>query len=156
MGQAKPVTRSPYVGYKYGGVVPSTNLPNGVKHNGGGLIGKIDADPVYGLSQVSKGRTQMLWFEVSTGQDSSGVIGWEVKDVLSFPALAKSDYLFFYGDPSIFCRRKGTDLVNLVGVGKISRRQGIFRPSRLWTANLKTKRFEPTPIAGVRCEYSEP
>lgn len=153
MSQAK---RSPYINYEYKGVIPNGTLPNGVKHFGGGLIGKIDADPVHGISQVAKGRTKMLWLEVSTGQDARGVTGWRVMDVLAFPAPPKSDYLFFAGDPAISCRRRGTAIVNLVGVGRIIRRQGIFRPSRLWIANIKSEKFEPVSLAGVKCEYSEP
>lgn len=153
VGQAK---KSPYIGYEYKGVVPSATLPNGVKHFGGGLIGKIDADPVHGISQVEKGRTKMLWLEVSTGQDAGGVSGWRVKDVLVFPALTRSDYIFFAGDPAILCRQRGTEIVNLVGVGRIARREAIFRPSRLWVANLRTEKFEPMSLAGVKCEYSEP
>jgi hypothetical protein len=153
VGQAK---KSPYIGYEYKGVVPSATLPNGVKHFGGGLIGKIDADPVHGISQVEKGRTKMLWLEVSTGQDAGGVSGWRVKDVLVFPALTRSDYIFFAGDPAILCRQRGTEIVNLVGVGRIARRDAIFRPSKLWVANLGTDKFEPMSLAGVKCEYSEP
>ncbi len=158
IGQAKPVApkKSPYIGYEYKGVLPNATLPNGVKHYGGGLIGDIDADPVYGISQLEKGRTKMLWLEVSTGKDSGGITGWHVLDALSFQAMTKSDYLFFAGDPSIFCRRQGTEIVNLVGVGKILRRQAVFRPTKLWIADLKTQKFEPTSVAGVKCEYSEP
>lgn len=155
--QARPANeRATYVDYKYEGVIPETILPNGVKHFGGGLIGDIDADPVYGISNVVKGKTKMLWLEVSTGQDETGVTGWRVLDVLAFRAMTKTDYLFFANDPSIYCRRNGRDIPELVGIGKIARRQGIFRPTKLWVANIKTKRFESIPIAGVKCEYSEP
>jgi len=153
---SQTVKRSPYIGYKYYGVVPSSRLPNGVKHFGGGLIGDINADPVYGLSQVQKGKTKMLWLEVSTGRDATGVTGWKVLDVLSFPSLLRSDYLFFYGDPAAGCTRSGKDIPNLVGVGKVMRKQGIFRPSKLWVADLATKKFKSISISGIKCEYSEP
>ena len=149
-------TPSKYIGYKYKGVPPSTVLPNGVKHFGGGLIGDIQADPVYGVSQVEIGKTKMFWLEVSTGQDATGVTGWEVKDVLEFPSLAKSDYIFFYGDPAIDCKRSSELIENLVGVGRISRKKALFTPTKLWIANLTTLKFESTPVAGVRCDYSEP
>ena len=145
-----------YIGYEYVGVVPDGTLPNGIKSMGGGLIGDINADPVYEIAQMKKGTEAMLWFNVSTGKDSTGVTGWKVLDVLSFPALRRNDYLFFYGDPSIECRRGGKDIPNLVGVGRIFLRQGSFKPSRLWTANLTTKKFEPVQVAGVKCIYSEP
>jgi hypothetical protein len=148
--------RAKYVNYKYKGVVPLRTLPNGVKHFGGGLIGDIDADPVYGISQVQLGRTKMLWLEASTGKDASGVTGWRVVDVLAFPGMVKTDYLFFYGDPGISCTRSGNDIANLVGVGRIIRRQSVFQPSKLWIANLETKKFEPTPVRDVKCQYTEP
>lgn len=147
---------STYVGYKYKGVRPETILSNGVKHLGGGLIGDIEADPVYGISQVELGKTKMLWLEVSTGRDDSGITGWEVKDVLKFASLSKSDYLFFAGDPAIDCTRNSEMIDNVVGVGRINRKKGIFTPTNLWIANLTTAKFESTPLGGVRCEYSEP
>ena len=120
------------------------------------MIGDIEADPVYEIADVEKGKTRMLWLNASTGKDSTGVTGWKVLDVLSFPALLKSDYLFFAGDPSIECRRSGRDIPNLIGVGRIIRRQEIYKPSKLWVANLETKKFEPLVLAGVKCVYSEP
>ena len=154
---AQPKTgAAKYIGYEYKGVLPDSTLPNGIKSLGGGMIGDINADPVYEIAQMKKGTESMLWFSVSTGQDSTGVTGWKVLDVLSFPALRRSDYLFFYGDPGIGCRRGGKDIPNLVGVGTIIRRQGSFKPSLLWAANLTTKKFEPVRIAGVKCQYSEP
>lgn len=153
-GQA--LDHSRYLNYEYKGVTPSSTLPNGVKHLGGGLIGDFDSDPVYGISQVEKGKTKMLWLEVSTGKDSTGVTGWKVLDVLSFRALGPANYIFFSGDPAISCRRNGKEIPNLVGIGRIVRREGIFKPSTLWTADLITKKFKPTDGSGVKCEYSEP
>jgi hypothetical protein len=147
---------SKYVGYKYTGVVPNKTLPNGVKHLGGGLIGDINADPVYGISQVVKGKTTMLWLEVSTGQNATGVTGWLVKDVLAFNNLTKNQHLFSAADPAVFCQRDKKDVENLIAVGKIFARQGIFKPTRVWIADLKTQRFEPMSIKGLKCEYSEP
>lgn len=153
---SQTVKRSPYIGYAYKGVLAGKTLPNGVKSMGGGLIGDIEADPVYEIAEVEKGRTQMLWLNVSTGQDSQGVTGWKVLDVLSFQALSKSDYLFFYGDPAIGCTRSGKDIPNLVGVGRIIRKQAIFRPAKLWVADLGTKKFRSISTSGIKCEYSEP
>lgn len=149
-------SRSPYVGYKYEGVRPSNTLPNGVKHFGGSLVGDIDADPVYGISQVQKAKTKMLWFEESTGQDAKGVTGWRVLDVLTFSSLARTRYIFFVGDPTILCQRAGKDLENLVGEGRVFRSRGVFVPSNLWIPNLETKKFQKISTTGVKCTYSEP
>ena len=148
--------RSPYIGYKYKGVLVGRALPNGVKEMGGSLIGDMEADPVYEIATLEKGKTKMLWLNVSTAKDSTGVTGWKVLDVLSFPSLLKTDYLFFYGDPGIQCTRSGKDIPNLVGLGRIYRKQAIFRPSKLWVADLTTKKFKSISISGIKCEYSEP
>ena len=148
--------RARYVNYKYKAAVPSTLLPNGVKHLGGALIGDIEADPVYGISQVERGRTKMLWLEASTGQDATGVTGWMVLDVISFPQTSTLDHIYIYGDPAVGCRRGGKEIENLVGIGRIVRRQRVFRPAKLWVASIATKRFEPVALDGVKCEYSEP
>jgi hypothetical protein len=149
-------TGSEYINYSYRGVVPGTTLPNGVKHLGGGLIGNIDGDPVYGISQVSKGKIKMLWLESSTGKDSGGVTGWRVLDVLSFYSQRAYDHILFAADPSIECTRNGRRVENLVGIGRIIRRQGIYRPSNLWRTDLKTGKFYPASAAGIKCTYSEP
>ena len=149
-------TSSKYIGYKYKGVTPESTLPNGVKHFGGSLIGNIDADPVYGISSVALRTNKMLWLEVSTGRDASGVTGWQVKDVLSFPSLTKAQYLFFAGDPAIECKRGADPIDNLVGVGQIFPKLGLFKPTKLWTANISTEKFEIVKVAGVLCTYSEP
>ena len=155
-GYSQARTRSNYIGYSYKGVVPSKTLPNGVKHMGGGLIGDIEAETVYGISQVEKGKTKMLWLESSTGKDDSGITGWKVLDVISFPALGRSEYLFFVGDPAIGCLRRGNEIPNLVGVGRINRRRGSFTPIKLWVASADTRKFVPVAVAGIKCEYTEP
>lgn len=148
--------RSQYIGYEFDNVLPDTLLPNGVRYLGGGLIGDIDADPVFSISEHVKGKTKMIWLKNSTSKDETGVKGWRVLDVLAFPNLAAADYLFFYGDPGIHCTESGTEIENLVGVGRIQRRQGIFKPTKLWIANLTAKKFEPRSLTKVRCVYSEP
>ena len=155
-GLAQSIYRAKYIGFEYKGVIPGKTLSNGVKHLGGGLIGDIDAEPVYGIAQVEKGKLKMYWLEESTGRDEGGVTGWRVKDVLAFPSLTASDYSFFAGDPAIECTKKGEAIPNLVGVGRIIRRQWLFKPSKLWVANLTSLKFEPFSIAGVKCLYSEP
>ena len=156
LASAQQADGAKYIGYEYKNVNPGKTLANGVKSMGGGLIGDVRADPAYEIAEVEKGKVKMLWLNVSTGLDSTGVTGWKVLDVLSFPTLLKSDYLLVYGDPGIQCVRGGKDIPNLVGVGRILRKQRIFKPSKLWIANIETKKFELTPIRGVKCEYSEP
>lgn len=149
-------SKSLYINYEYEGVLPGKTLPNGVIELGGSLIGDIDADPVHSIAHTQDRRTTMLWLVVSTGKDAKGITGWKVIDVLSFPMLSKTQYLFVSGDPAIYCRKNGNEIQNLVGVGRIDRKNWRLVPSRLWIADLNTKQFSQLDLAGVKCEYSEP
>ena len=129
---------------------------NGVKHLGGALVSDINKDPVYGIAQVSKGKTRMLWLEVSTGQNEKGVTGWRVLDVLSFPALTGSQHLLISYDPAVECLRNGNQVDGLVAFGTIVRRKGVYTPQRAWIADIEKKKFTPASVRGLRCTYSEP
>jgi hypothetical protein len=150
------VTPAQYIGYEYKGVNPETLLPNGVRHLGGALISDINKDPVYGISQVSNDKSRMLWLEVSTGQNESGVTGWRVLDVLSFSSLAETQHLLFAFDPAIECLRGSKSVDGLVASGTISRRLGIYKPQQAWIADVKNSKFKTTPTRGISCTYSEP
>ncbi|HMQ04434.1 MAG TPA: hypothetical protein PKD26_11000 [Pyrinomonadaceae bacterium] len=145
-----------FINFIYEGVIPPNRLPNGVKHLGGGLIGDVNADPVYGISQTEKGTLKMFWLEVSIGLNAKGVTEWQVLDVLSFQNVPKGDYLFFAGDPSIMCTRNSAEIPDLVGRGRIIRNKGSFVPSKLWVADISKKKFVSLAMDGVKCEYSEP
>jgi hypothetical protein len=149
-------TAASYIGYEYKGVVPDTVMPNGVKHLGGALISDINKDPVHGIAQVSKGRTQMLWLEVSTGQNEKGVTGWRVLDVISFPKTAGSQHAMLPLDPAVECTRNGKTVPNLVAIGRIDTRRASYTVQRAWIADIDKKKFTPASIRGLRCIYSEP
>ena len=140
-----------YIGYKYKGVLVDETLPNGVKHLGGGLI--TESKPTYGVSEMSKGATRMLWLDKATGEDETGVTGWEVKDVLAFPAFGKNqELLFSYSG----CQRNKKSDNSLVVFADFSPRQKTYKVRRAWLANVKTEKFEEIPIKGVQCAYEEP
>ena len=149
-------TAASYIGYEYKGAVPDTVMPNGVKHLGGALISDINKDPVYGIAQVSKGRTQMLWLEVSTGQNEKGVTGWRVLDVISFPKPIGSQHAMLPLDPAVECTRNGKAVPYLVAVGRIDTRRASYTVQRAWIADIDKKKFTPASIRGLRCNYYEP
>ena len=153
---AQGQTAASYIGYEYKGVVPDSVMPNGVKHLGGALISDINKDPVYGIAQVSKGRTQMLWLEASTGQNEKGVTGWRVLDVISFPKLASPQHVMMPLDPAVACTRNGKTVPYLVALGRIDTRRAVFTVQRAWIADIDKKKFTPASIRGLRCTYSEP
>ena len=145
-----------YIGYEYKGATPDTVMPNGVKHLGGALISDINKDPVYGIAQVSKGRTQMLWLEVSTGQNEKGVTGWRVLDVISFPKPTGSQHAMLPLDPAVECTRNGKTVPYLVAIGRINTRSASYTVQRAWIADINKKKFTPASIRGLRCNYYEP
>ena len=149
-------TAASYIGFEYEGVTPDTIMPNGVRHLGGGLISDFDLDPVYGISQVSKGKTQMLWLEASTGRNEKGITGWRVLDVVSVPALAGAQHFMFGPDPAVECFRNGKAVPHLVALGRIDRRRAVFTVQRAWFADIAKKKFTPASTRGLRCTYSEP
>lgn len=153
---AAPAQEAKYIGLEYKGVVPDTVLPNGVKHLGGALISDYKVNPVHAISQVSKGQTQMLWLEVSTGKNEMGVTGWKVLDVISFPALTGAGHVMIPLDPAVECLRGGEVVPNLIALGRIDRRRGSFTAKRAWIADLTKKKFTPASVRGLRCTYSEP
>lgn len=154
---AQSAAGSKFIGYKYESPDVGKKLPNGFTHNGGGLIGDIDADPVYGVSVLEKGKTKMFWLEVSTARNNNGgVTTWEVKDVLEFSSLGPKDFVLEFSDPTFECKRGGTGLEHVVGVGAFNRKSGVFVPRKLWLPNAKTAKFESVPVRNVRCLYSEP
>ncbi len=154
---AQTSTGSRYIGYKYQSPEVGELLPNGLKHNGGGLIGDIDADPVYGVSVLEKGKTKMFWLEISTTRNADGgVTSWQVKDVLEFSGTGPNDFVLEFSEPTFECKRGKAIVGNLVGIGVFNRKAGIFTPRKLWQPNAKTAKFEPVSVKSIRCYYSEP
>lgn len=155
---AQSPTGAKYIGHKYEVPDHGGKLPNGFTHNGGGLIGDIEADPLYGVSILGKGREKMFWLEVSTARgDRGGVTAWEVKDVLEFSNLRASDFVMEFSDPGFECRKGKTTIAEtLIGIGTFNRKRGIFTPRKLWRPNAKTAKFERYAATNIRCFYSEP
>ena len=148
---------SKYVGYKYEAPRVGEKLSNGFEHYGGGLIGDIDADRVYGVSVLKNGKAIMFWLEVSIARnENGGVTKWEVLDSLEFSNLRSFDYVMEFSEPAFQCKRGKKIIENLVGIGKFSVKRGIFTPHKLWSPNAKTAKFESVSVKNIRCIYSEP
>lgn len=130
-------------------------LPNGVKDLGGGIIMDGNKISSYGIGRFSKGTTQMLWLELATGEDANGVTGWEVKDVLVFPELTRSQELFFAAGNDA-CTINGKNDGKLVVFADFSPLKKKYTVRKAWRANLESEKFRPIPIKGIRCEYYEP
>lgn len=146
---------SEYVGYRYKSVIPETVLPNGVKNLGGGLVGDFEAKPVWGVADVAKGKTRMLWLEKASAEDETGVTEWEVRDVISFPNIpAGEDLLFGFGAAE--CTEKGKGVDDIVVHARFLKKQKAYKTLKAWRTDLKAERFVPIDARYVKCHYDEP
>ncbi len=146
-----------YIGLRYVDPGVGKMLPNGFEHQGGGLIGDINADQVYGVSMLTKGKAKMFWLQISTDRsEDGGVNAWEVKDVLEFSGLRSTDYVMEFGNPGFECSKNKTILESLIGIGVLNTSRGVFTPRKLWRPNSKTAKFESVSTRNIRCIYSEP
>lgn len=132
-----------YVGLKHG-----PNLPRGLKDHGGGLITDPYKDTTqFGLAHVTRGTTNMVWFELMTHHDAEGKAYWEVLDAVTTPPLRRNQLLMLTlcnlndkFDPEIAA------VVQPVGRGSYE-----TRVLKAWRANRQTRKLEVIPVRGVRC-----
>lgn len=144
-------------GYEYDGVLPGTNLPGGFRHLGGALLTDAAQDPVYGVSQVVRGKQMSFWLEVSVKRDENGIARWRVLDAVTFPAPAAGQIAVLPLDPLVECQlRKSKPLENLVAVGRVNQRRGRFFAERAWIADAAAGRFRPVRAGDLQCIFSEP
>lgn len=154
MSYAALAQKSKWIGYKFEPVNNGKALPNGWTDIGGAIISNIEVDPLLAIGRLRKGANEMLWFERSTGQDSNGVTGWEVRDVLEFPNMKKNQDLLYGGAGECY-RNKKLD-ASLVVYADFLARSKSYKVLKAWRANQKTQKFEPILIKGVKCVYDEP
>jgi hypothetical protein len=145
-----------FSGFRYESVTPGTKLPGGIIYLGGALLTDTEKDPVYGVSQVRRGKTMSFWLEISVKRDENGISMWRVLDSVSFPVPAQGRFAVLPSDPAVECRLKGKSVENLVAVGRADQRKGRFLPERAWLADSAKGRFESLRPADMRCIFSEP
>jgi hypothetical protein len=142
-----------YVGYRYKPVLAERTLPNGVKSLGGGIVGDVNKKPLWGIAEMNKGRTRMLWLERAVSEDAHGVNEWEVMDVVSvrnFPAGI--EFIFGTGN----CKENGKDNDALVVQAAFNARRLTYKTIKAWHADIVSARFVPIDAADVKCEYDAP
>ena len=134
----------PYIGLRHG-----RQLPTGLNEEGGGLITDPYKDKTqYGISHVTRGKTNMLWFEVGTHHDSSGQAFWEVLDVVTLPPLKRGQVVMF----TLCLLNDQPDSEIAAIVQPLRARHYQTRTVRAWRANRQTRTFEQIPTRRVKCE----
>ncbi len=138
--------KSRYVGLRHG-----ADLPAGHKEIAGALVSDPYKDKKqYGLSHVSRGSVNMVWFEILTHHDSAGRPFWEVKDVLFLPVIQKRDYFLL-----INCQVKGKIDPEVIAIVDSRSVRGFHPVKRAWRANRRTEMFEVLALTGIKCEAYE-
>jgi len=137
--------KSPYIGLRYAG----NKLPRGHKWIGGALLTDPYSDKKqYGVTEVSKGRVKMMWFDSLTHHDAAGNAHWEIKDVLFLPSMRKNQLLFY-----VDCLRFDKPDPELIVIADDVIRKGYFTQIRhAWRASRKSEQFEQISVTGIRCE----
>ena len=133
---------------KYIGLRHGKALPPGLKWIGGSLVSAVRDEKEYGMAEIHRGTTKMLWFERLTHRDDNGTAYWEVKDVMVLPRLPKKQ-VFLYA----FCLLNDQHDSEIAAVADYDADAQYFtRVHRAWRANRQTEKFEAIPTKGIKCE----
>lgn len=137
-------TKNTYVGLKHG-----PRLPAGLKEVGGGLITDPYKDKVqFGLAHITKGKTNMLWFELGTHHDAEGHAYWEVLDSVTLPTMTRNQVLFY--TLCLFNGQPDPEIAAIVQPLKPNSYE--TKTIKAWRADRRTRRLTEIPIKGVKCE----
>jgi hypothetical protein len=133
-----------YVGLKHGHI-----LPRGLKHISGGLITDPYKDTTqFGLAHVTRGTTNMIWFELMTHHDAKGMAHWEVLDTVTSPTFRRNQ-----GFMLTLCSFKGSPDPEIAALVQPSSRDLYeLRVLKAWRANRQTRKFELIEAKDVKCE----
>lgn len=144
-GQQNAVTTdlSKYIGLRYG-----PNLPRGLVYGGGGLISDPYKDTTqFGLAHITRGTTNMIWFELLTHHDADGKAYWEVLDVTSTPPLRRKQYVMV-----TLCLFNNNPDPEIAAVVESVPRSYNLRVIKAWRANRQSRKLEAISVKGVKCE----
>lgn len=135
--------KAPYIGLRHG-----DDLPRGHRWIGGALLSDPYKDAKqYGVTQVMKGKSNMIWLERLTHNDPAGKAHWETRDVLFLPAIRKNQLLFY-----VDCFLNDKSDPELIVIVDNVVRGGYYATARsAWRANRLIERFEPLPTKGIKC-----
>jgi hypothetical protein len=132
-----------YTGLRYGPTVPK-----GIKYVGGSLISEIGDKREYGVAEVHKGRTKLLWFERIKHFDDEGKPYWELMDAIVVPPHPKGQVLVYS-----FCWMNNHPDKEIAAIVDYQADAEYFtRVRKAWRANRQTEKFEVIPTKGIKCE----
>ena len=138
------VAKRKYIGLRHG-----PRLPPGLKEVGGGLLTDPYKDKIqFGLAHITKGTTNMLWFELGTHHDAEGHAYWEVLDVVTLPPMTRTQILFY--TLCLFNDEPDPEIAAIVQ--PLKRGSYETKALRAWRANRQTRKITEIPIKGVKCE----
>jgi hypothetical protein len=142
---AAPLAQSQVDPNRYIGLTFS-ELPSGLKSEGGWMITASDTAPEYTGKTVWAGQTQMFWFSRIVARDRTGSPAYQVVDAIKLPAIAKSRLLV-----GGFCQVNGVGDPGIIAVVKPTNTEYYTQVDQAWRANPKTEKIQPLNPKGVAC-----
>lgn len=153
-GNSNKDNNQSYIGlrYRHPHAIPNyLDYPKGVQYFGGWVVDDPEypslnpgrRTTVYGISQVTKGNQEMLWFEIHIDREG---IERLVIDVLHIPKINKP-----YDIHGGSCLRNGVSDLEVIAVAKIQDTDYFRQIQKAWRANRKTRKFEAISTKGVVC-----
>lgn len=126
-------------------------LPPGAVYLGGGLLGDIDAIPVYRFGHAQQGDTLAIWFDVAVAQAafSPNSATWRTLDVVTVDVGQNSlrpDTCFINGEYD-------TSIVAVIVSPMNVERQ---RPTYAWRFNTATQHAEALDVRDIACDIPHP
>jgi hypothetical protein len=124
------------------------NLPPGAVDSGGGPLGDVNADPLYGWRQALRGNTLATLFLVSVDKHASSVT-WRVLDV---DTIEVGDHWL----TSDSCNVDGQLDRSIVGVVLSPTAEDWQEPSYAWRLNTSDQAAEALGVSNISCRIPAP
>lgn len=130
-------------GKKYIGLVYH-KVPQGLTETGGWVI---DLENSYAISQISSGKTRMLWLE-KLSRTGKKVTSNQVLDVLVLPKIDKG--MILVGGMYMIKFQNRYD-PTLIAIAQYEEKEFLTKVKYAWRVNLKTKKISPIEPKGLVC-----
>ncbi len=137
----EPSNLSQYIGQTH------PPLKDGLKEEGGDVIGNPYKSTIYSVARISSAGSQMLWLESSSSRNNKGQAIWKVLDVMAAPTYGKDQTLVIG-----FCKINDKSDPEVLAVVEYEQDKKYFNKIiKAWRANRTKGKFESITTKGVSC-----
>jgi hypothetical protein len=125
-------------------------LPDTYADVGGFLLGEFNGME-YALTEVADPTGQhMVWLDRMAGRNPFGQPQWEIRAILTLPALSDGQEIAF-----VDCDLDGQADTGTFAIGTWKPRHVLEGVRHAWRANAQAERFDVLPTERVWCGYNE-